>query len=363
MNLGLFLTPGDSLLKQKKSGQLDRFINYYLKPYSKNFNKVYLFSYGDNNQQFSLPSNIILIPKSLFIPYQLYQFFLPFIHKNLIKTINVFRVFQAIGGLPALISKWIYKKPYLVTYGYHYHQFAQIEKQSIKAKLMFFLIKPILYFTNKVIVTSEENKEYLKKLGYKEKTILIPNGVDPQVFKPAQSKQSPYLILTIGRLTYQKNHQLLLKAVDLSEFKQKIKLIIIGQGKLQQSLQSQAKNLNINLKIIPSLPHNQLIKWYQKASIFTLTSSIEGQPKVLLEAMSSACACLTTSFAGNLIKDNQTGLISKNAQVLAKKLDNLFVDSHLRQRLGISAREQIIKNFDIKKLILKEIKLLKSCCQ
>jgi len=358
MNLGLFLTPGDSLLKQKQSGQLDRFINYYLKPYSKNFSDIYLFSYGDNNQQFNLPSNIILIPKSPLIPYQFYQFFLPFIHKKTIKTINVFRVFQAIGGLPALITKWIYKKPYIATYGYHYHEFAQIEKQPLKAKLMFFLVKPILYFANKIIVTSNENKEYLKKLDYKEKIILIPNGVDPQIFKPDQSKQLLYLILTIGRLVHQKNHQLLLKVISFSKLKNKIKLIIIGQGKLQQSLQSQAEKLNINLKIIPSLPHNQLIKWYQKASIFTLTSRIEGQSKALLEAMSSGCVCLTTPFAGNLIKDNQTGIIGKNAQVLAEKLDDLFVNSHLRQKLSISARKQIIKNFDIKKLILKEIKLL-----
>ena len=73
MNLGLILSPGDSLTKQKQSGQFDRLLNYYLAPYSSNFKKIYLFSYGDINFKTSLPNNIKVIPKPFFIPYQLYQ--------------------------------------------------------------------------------------------------------------------------------------------------------------------------------------------------------------------------------------------------------------------------------------------------
>ncbi|GAI74514.1 unnamed protein product, partial [marine sediment metagenome] len=164
MNLGLFLTPGDSLTKQKKSGQLDRLINYYLKPYSKSFNKVYIFSYGDLSFQDKLPANIKLISKPLFIPYQLYQFLLPFIQCLLIREIDVFRVFQTIGGFPALMIEKLYKKPYLVTYGYHYSQFARIEKQPFKARLMTIGVKPVLKNAQKIITTSEDNFKYLDNL-------------------------------------------------------------------------------------------------------------------------------------------------------------------------------------------------------
>jgi len=354
MILGLFLSPGDSLTKQQKSGQLDRFINYYLKPYSKNFSKVYLFSYGDNNQQFKLPSNIILIPKPSFIPYQLHQLFLPFIHKNIIKTINIFRIFQAIGGLPALLIK----KPFIVTYGYHYDKFAKVEGKPIKAKLLSWLIRPVLNSAGKIIITSKENQQYLQKLNHEKKIILIPNGVDPQIFKSTQSKQLSYLILAIGRLTHQKNHQLLLKTISLSKFKNKIKLIIIGRGFLKRFLQSQANELDIKLEIIDKIDHKKLPQWYQKTAVFALTSKIEGQPKVLLEAMSSGCACLTANFTGNLIKDGQTGMIADSAEKLSKKLDVLLINQKLRLNLGRAAREEILKFFDIKKLIKKEIKLL-----
>jgi len=353
MNLGLILSPGDSLTKQQKSGQLNRLINYYLKPYSKNFKKVYLFSYGDFNFKTKLPSNIKIIPKPKLIPYQFYQFFLPLIHQKIIRDINIFRVFQAIGGLPMLLIK----KPFLVTYGYHYHQFAQVEKMPIKAQLIKLFIKPVLKKAGKIIATSKENKNYLTKEGYQSKVHLIPNGVDPKKFKP-DGKRDTMTVLSIGRLTYQKNHPLLIKTIGQSKYRSKIKLNIIGQGSLKSKIKNLASKLKVNLTIFKPISHQKLVKHYQKASVFVLTSKTEGQSKALLEAMSAGCACLTTSFPGNIIIDGQTGLIANSPKILAAKLDSLLKNPQLCQQLGKKARETIIQQYHLKKLVLKEIKLL-----
>jgi len=357
MILGLFLTPGDSLTKQKNSGHLERFINYYLKPYSKEFKKVYLFSYGDTGKKFSLPARVILVPKPISIPYQLYQFILPFLHQKTIKQINVFRVFQTIGGLPLLFIK----RPSVVTYGYHYHQFARIEGQSFKGKLINWFIRPVLNQATKIIVTSKENQKYLTDLGYKNKLSYIPNGVDPAIFKPAKTKPSSNLILTVGRLTHQKNHQLLLKVINSSRFKEKIKLVIIGQGPLYRILKRQISHLRLNTRIITNIPHQQLAHWYQTAAVFMLTSKIEGQPKVLLEALGSGCACLTTIFPGNVVVDGQTGLVGQSVQELTQKLDQLLDNPQQRSKLGRAARQLVKNKFDIHHLVRKEIKLIKSC--
>jgi len=50
------------------------------------------------------------------------------------------------------------KAPFVVTYGYHYHQFAKIENQPIKAQLIKLLIKPVLKKANKIIVTSTHDR-------------------------------------------------------------------------------------------------------------------------------------------------------------------------------------------------------------
>lgn len=358
MNLGILLSPGDSLTKQQKSGQLDRLVKYYLKPYSKNFTNIYIFSYGANQKITNLPKNIKVVNKPKLIPYQIYQLLIPFIHQKLINHINVFRVFQAVGGLPIIFIK----KPSVVTYGYHYHQFAKIEKKPLKALIINLIIKPILLKAQKIIVTSKQNQQHLIKLGYQKKLAFIPNGVDTSMFKPLQTnKSSSYLILTVGRLTHQKNHQLLLKALSLSQFKTRLRLVIIGQGLLKRKTIKLAEKLGISLRIIPKLPHSQLVNWYQSALVFTLTSQTEGQSKALLEALSSGCACLTTSFPGNPIKSNQTGLIITSALDFSQKLDILIKSQKLRQKLSLNARSMTKKRFDIYNLVKKEINLLKSC--
>lgn len=340
MNLGLFLSPGDSLEKQKQSGQLDRFLKYYLKPYSKKFAQIYLFTYGDSGRHYSLPINLKLIPKPKLISNYLYQLILVFIHLKIIRTIDVFRVFQAPGGLPAVISKIFFKKPYVVSNNYDYVCFAKIERRPILAKLLGWIVPLVLWHAHKIITPS-----------------LIPNGVDPLVFKPNQSQQEKYLVLSIGRLVRQKNHELLIKVISLSRFKNKIILVIVGSGPLQPQLVKLAQAAGVNLKFIPNLPYQQLLSWYQKATVFCLTSRIEGQSKALLEAMSSGCACLTTPFSGNIIQAGVTGLVGKDPQLLAEKLDRLLSDQTLRQNLGRQARQVIIDKFDIKKLVAQEIKL------
>lgn len=359
MNLGILLSPGDNLSKQKKSGQLDRLIKYYLTPYSKHFNKVYLFTYGSDKHLSKLPSNIILVTKPKLIPYQIYQLLIPLIHQKLIKKINILRVFQAIGGLPLLFIN----KPSVITYGYHYDQFAKIEKQPFKAMVINFIIKPILKKATKIIVTTIENQKYITKLGLNNKVSFIPNGVNPDVFKPGKVKSSDNLILTVGRLVIQKNHQLLIQSIGQSKHKSKMELVIIGSGPLKKTITKLAQKHKVNLTIINNLPHQELAKKYQKAAIFCLTSKVEGHPKVLLEAMSSGCACLTTDFEGNLIQNNRFGIIANSAFQLTNKLDLLFNDSSLRLKLGRAAREEIINFFDINKLIKIEIKLLKLCTE
>ena len=88
MKLGLLLTPGDSLKKQYQSGQLDRLVSYYLKPYAKDFDRVYLFSYADASFRSKLPPKVVLVPKPKLIPYRAYQLLLPFFYPRLISGIS-----------------------------------------------------------------------------------------------------------------------------------------------------------------------------------------------------------------------------------------------------------------------------------
>lgn len=338
MILGLLLSPGDSLARQRLSGQLERLIEYYLKPYSRQFKRVIIFSYGNQDKGFLLPKNVTVVP--------IYRF-------DRFASVDVFRVFQAAGGMPAVIAKLILGKPYVATYGYDYVEFAKIEGRPILAGALKIVIPLVLRLADKIIVTDPKNL----RLNRAE---LIPNGVDPLQFSPGKSKQ-PGLVLSVGRLVKQKNYSRLIQAVGLSRLRRRIKLVIIGRGPESARLIRLAKRNQVALKILPSVAHQQLINWYQRAEIFALTSKIEGQPKALLEAMSCGCACLTAPFSGNLIKDGFSGLIGTGAEQLARQLDRLLTQPGLSRQLGQSARQVVIKEHNIKPLVEKEIKLLKQC--
>ena len=65
MNLGVFLAIGESLSDLKSKGQLKRLLDYNIKEYSQNFDKVYIFSY-ENEKNFKLPKNCTLIANTLY---------------------------------------------------------------------------------------------------------------------------------------------------------------------------------------------------------------------------------------------------------------------------------------------------------
>jgi len=332
MKLGLILSPGDSLTKQRLSGQLDRLVNYYLLPYSGHFKAVLIFSYGDKDFQADLPESVSVVPIT---------------RLKLLKQVDVIRVFQASGGLPGILAKFIFGKPLVVTYGYDYSHFAQIEGRPVLALLLKLVVRLVLAAADRVFVTDPKNL-YLKR------SVYLPNGVDPDKFKSG-GKCRPNLVLSVGRLALQKNYRSLIRAVSRSVLASKIKLTIIGEGNQRHKLLKLAKKLRVNLSIIKPLPHQELVSWYQKSAVFVLPSKIEGNPKALLEAMSCGCACLTADFTGNVIDDQKTGLVG------LEKLDQLLLNPKLGQNLGRQAREAVINRYNIKSLINQEIELLKQC--
>lgn len=335
MNLGIFLSPGDSLIRQSQTGQLERLIEYYLKPYLQVFKQVIIFSYGRRDQALVLPKNIRVVYAYRFDQYRL---------------IDVFRVFQAPGGLPAVIAKWLWGKPFVVTYGYDYVDFSLKNKLFWRAWILKLVVNLVLTQAKTVIVTTRENLRI-------NRSVLISNGVNPDQFCPA-GRRRPGLVLSVGRLEPQKNYSQLIKAVGRSRFCHKTKLVIIGEGGQKTKLLKLARRLGVSLQIKPNMAHSQLVGWYQSAAVFALTSLYEGHPKTLIEAMSCACPCLTTNFTGNPVQSEQSGLVAGSETELVTQLDRLLTDTRLANSLGQTARKLVISRYNIHKQLNLELALL-----
>lgn len=358
MNLGLFLSIGESFKDLENKGQLKRLVKYNIRKYSKNFDKVYIFTYR-NESGFDLPKNCILIPNKKNLNRFIYSVLMPFVNIKSIRDCNVLRGLQITGGIPAILAKIVFGKNFVINYGYDYSKLAKIERKVAQSVLYKLIESPILLLSNKVIVTSKEIKEKLRKRYGSKKLVLIPNGVDIKLFKPIIKKtnSNKLTIIYIGRLEEQKNLNNLLNALkDMQD----IRVIFVGNGSLRNKLLEVAKNKNIELEIEDSVDYEKLPKILSTAHIFALPSLIEGNPKILLEAMSCQKAVLGSNVEGirELITNGKNGLICSTSVKSIKSGLVKLQNAKLRKKLGSEARKFVSNNYEINKLLSVEIDLL-----
>ena len=101
--------------------------------------------------------------------------------------------------------------------------------------------------------------------------------------------------------------------------------LIVGAGPLEEEIKAELERLGLDEKIImPGLQENTR-PFFNAMDVFMMTSSFEGLPIALLEAMSMECAIVTTDAGGikEVIRDDVDGLMVKveNWLDLSKKLD------------------------------------------
>lgn len=362
MNLGVFLYRGGSIRELKKERHDDLLINYYIKRYSKEFDNVYIFSYEDEKRK--LPENCKIIGNKYHIPLFLYQFLMPIINIKHVRKCDVFRVFHISGSIPAIISKILFRKKYITTYGYLWIRDLRYRKRGFT---QYFLAKLIESFgfrhAERVIVTVNETLNYVRKSISEERVVKIENSVDTDLFKPIKKGRGKTdKILYVGRLEEsQKNLKALVKAVSL--LNGNYRLIFVGGKDKQKAKEysSYARDLGVSLKIHDPVPHGKLPEIYNMADVFCLVSHWEGMPKVLLEAMSCGLPCLSsdTEEIKEIVSDETAVLCGTSPESIADKLNWIINNPEKARKIGFSAREYVKNNLSADVLIGKEIKLLK----
>ncbi len=161
----------------------------------------------------------------------------------------------------------------------------------------------------------------------KEKVVLLPNGVDTDRFRPADSEEKLNLreefglpvtrpvILSVGVFDRRKNiHWLIENWVATRAFGTDALLLAIGpqsredpEGVFISSFKKLAEEHPDSVRILEDV--SDIERYYRAADIFILPSHGEGMPNVVLEAMASGLLCITTRVSGtvDLIRDGETG--------------------------------------------------------
>lgn len=114
------------------------------------------------------------------------------------------------------------------------------------------------------------------------------------VAHPWFSDGGPAVILAVGHLRERKGFTVLLRAFARVRARRAARLVILGEGRQRPRLESLARSLGIAGDVdLPGFADNPLA-YMARASVFALSSTYEGLPGVLIEALACGCPVVAT---------------------------------------------------------------------
>lgn len=234
------------------------------------------------------------------------------------------------------------------------------------AKLAFYmhLGRIVLRYFTKVAPLSEELKYEMAKLNIPIKNIqLILNGVDldeiesekrnplhNQYFDSAEKK-----IVYIGRLEFGKNITALIESFNLLHKEHpNVRLILIGDGPLRNILENQARAMPFGKKIEFMGYRKDRLKLLKECNLFSMTSSSEGIPRCMMEAMAMGIPVAAYRIPGvdKLIIHEKTGLMADYGQVedLKKCWERILFDEKFSAAISQNGQKHVIEKYSAKRM-------------
>jgi glycosyltransferase involved in cell wall biosynthesis len=217
-----------------------------------------------------------------------------------------------------------------------------------------------------------DSSPFLAPLAHKCR--VVPFAIDvarfpdtPEVAAEASRLKAGHarpLVLFVGRLVYYKGADVLLRAmrdVDAD-------LVMIGRGPLEGVLRGAAADLGIADRVTWLAPVDDaaLAAWYRAADVFCLPSVArsEAYGLVQLEAHVSGTPVVSTRLPTGVPFVNQDGVTGLtvppgDAEALAEALTTLLTDEAVRARMGATARERVLRDFTVGRMVDETIAVYK----
>lgn len=214
--------------------------------------------------------------------------------------------------------------------------------------------------------------ELVKRTIYEEykldssKVPCIYNGINTLEFSSYKSKKPLKTIelIHVGRFSKQKNHAMLIDAFRMAvKINPKLRLTLVGDGELKEFIlrKVEAEGLSEVVKftgITKDIP-----RLLNDSHIFLLSSSWEGLPLSVLEAMSCSLPIIATKTGGvpDIVVHGENGLLVATNDTLsfAKAILKLSDDELLRNGFALKSKE-LSKKYDVKRMTNNYSELYKS---
>jgi glycosyltransferase involved in cell wall biosynthesis len=224
-------------------------------------------------------------------------------------------------------------------------------------------------YTDRAIAVSGSTRDFLVRRRHvpADRVRLIWNGAPLDEFAPVPPEAAravrrelgiadqACVVGVVGRLSLQKGHRYLLAAaprvlVRLPE----TRFLIVGDGDQEDALRRQASELGIAGRVVFAGHRSDVPAVLGALDVFCISSTYEGTPLALFEAMAAGKAIVSTAVDGcrEVIEDGVTGLLvpPEDAEALAAGLLRVIDDQGLRRGLAERARAASVR-YDVRECV------------
>jgi GalNAc-alpha-(1->4)-GalNAc-alpha-(1->3)-diNAcBac-PP-undecaprenol alpha-1,4-N-acetyl-D-galactosaminyltransferase len=193
-------------------------------------------------------------------------------------------------------------------------------------------------FASSLVLQSDSVENYFVGKGLRN-TVVIENPVREIRVPEIGSREN--IILSIGRLAPLKGHSYLVEAFAKADH-HKWKLVILGEGPERGRLEAQIRELDLQGFVELPGAVSSVDGYLARSAIFAMTSSFEGFPNALCEAMVAGIAPVAFDCPvgpKHIIQHNQNGfLVALNdVDSLTENLNRLMCSLPLRKKIGAEA--------------------------
>ncbi len=267
---------------------------------------------------------------------------------------------SAKAGVLGRVAAWLTRTPVSL---YAPRAFSYLSQRGLARRFFLFIERLLRPFTTTVVAASEsERRRAIEEVGFEPgRVVAIPNAVDlnDAGAGPGGTPRTSSVVLTAGRLTYQKNPAMFVRVAALLVRRfPAAQFAIVGAGfnsPQEPDVRDLIRQLGLEqrIAILPWSSRSELLERIRNCTVFVLTSRFEGMPNVGLEAMMLGKPLVVTDVDGSrdLVENGVSGYVVPldEDEEMARAVEAVLCDDALAARMGSAGRRRIQEFHDIRR--------------
>jgi len=229
-----------------------------------------------------------------------------------------------------------------------------------------------------IAISTQVQNHLINDLHVPAKTItVINNGIDLSEFTDINEEErilkrkelglySGPILGMIARLSDVKGQDILIHAMP--EILRKVssaKLLLVGQGKMEESWKSLVQGLGLEDEVIFLPVISKTAQILKALDLFVVPSRQEGFGLSAIEAMAMGLPVVASKVGGipDIIEDGKTGFLvaAENSQELSRKIIEVLKDIAKAKRVALAGQSSVRKRFSLKEMTEKTLEVYKKC--